>query len=430
MSSHTRIACVMVGLPARGKTYIAQKVCRYLKWLGVSTKVFNVGNYRRKLHGSNQTHSFFDPNNVLGEIARKQAAIEALEDMIKWFLKENGTVALFDATNSTRDRRNFILEYCKKYEIQVIFIESICQDENIILENIMDVKLCSPDYKDMDPEKAAEDFRARISHYEQAYEPITESDLTYIKLINVGSQVVINMIQGYLQSRIVFYLMNLHIIPRNIFFSRHGESVYNLMGKIGGDSDLSPRGKKYAFALPKLIKDNLGDQPLTVWTSTMRRTIQTSEYLPYPKLQWKALDELDASSCDGMTYEEIEKKYPEDYANRDEDKFNYRYRGGESYRDVVSRLEPVIMELERQQNILIIGHQAILRCIYGYFQNLSQDDLPYVKIPLHTVIKLTPKAYNCEEVRYKVDIDAVDTHRPKPLKQKVNGGVNSEINQC
>ena len=92
---------------------------------------------------------------------------------------------------------------------------------------------------------------------------------------------------------------------------------------------------------------------------------------------WKSLDELDAGVCDSMTYEEIEEHYPEDFANRDEDKFNYRYRGqlsdyiaheltrpgGESYRDVVTRLEPCIMELERQENILIIAHQAILRCL-------------------------------------------------------------------
>jgi broad specificity phosphatase PhoE len=32
--------------------------------------------------------------------------------------------------------------------------------------------------------------------------------------------------------------------------------------------------------------------------------------------------------------------------------------GGESYRDVIVRLEPVIMELERQDNILIICHQV------------------------------------------------------------------------
>lgn len=101
--------------------------------------------------------------------------------------------------------------------------------------------------------------------------------------------------------------------------------------------------------------------------------MQTASYLKFEKKTWKSLDELDAGVCDGMTYEEIEvsstlpsfvvkltvkQKYPEDYESRDEDKFNYRYRGGESYRDVVVRLEPVIMELERQRDILIIGHQV------------------------------------------------------------------------
>jgi 6-phosphofructo-2-kinase / fructose-2,6-biphosphatase 2 len=37
---------------------------------------------------------------------------------------------------------------------------------------------------------------------------------------------------------------------------------------------------------------------------------------------------------------------------------------------------------------------------YAYFHDLPQDDLPYIKIPLHTVIKLTPKAYGCDEERY------------------------------
>jgi len=235
-----------------------------------------------------------------------------------------------------------------------------------------------------------------------------------LKIINVGQQVTVCRIHGYLQSRIAFYLMNQHLKPRSIFFSRHGESQFNVEGKIGGDAPLSIRGAAYASALPDLITKNIGDAPLTVWTSTLQRTIQTAAQLPYPKLTWKSLDELDAGVCDGMTYEEIEERYPEDFANRDEDKYNYRYRGGESYRDVVVRLEPVIVELERQENILVIGHQAIIRCLYAYFHNLPQDDLPYIKIPLHTVIKLTPKAYGCDEERYALPIQAVDTHRPKP----------------
>ena len=33
--------------------------------------------------------------------------------------------------------------------------------------------------------------------------------------------------------------------------------------------------------------------------------------------------------CEGMTYEEIKEKYPEEYALRDADKYHYRYPGGE-----------------------------------------------------------------------------------------------------
>ncbi|ORX56223.1 bifunctional 6-phosphofructo-2-kinase/fructose-2,6-bisphosphate 2-phosphatase [Hesseltinella vesiculosa] len=418
----------MVGLPARGKTYISQKVCRYLNWLGITTKVFNVGNYRRQLHGANLPHTFFDPNNSQGEQQRQEAALAALDDLMQWLLDEdqNNMVALYDATNSTRKRRKWLHDTLTAKGIQVLFIESICQDESLVLANVRDVKISSPDYRDMDPQKAAEDFTARIEHYKEQYETITEDNYTYVKLINVGSQNVINLIQGYLESRIVYYVLNLHIQPRKIYFSRHGESQYNLTGKLGGDSYLSERGQMYAGMLPALIQNHLGrDKSLTVWTSTLRRTIQTAEGLPYPKLQWKALDELDAGVCDGMTYEEIEEKYPEDYANRDEDKYNYRYRGGESYRDVVLRLEPVIMELERHENILIVGHQAILRCIYGYFMNYSQEDLPYIKIPLHTLIELTPRAYSCDEKRYGVDIEAVDTHRPKPTSSQRKLGVHT-----
>ena len=39
---------VMVGLPARGKTFVSKKLVRYLNWIGIRSRVFNVGEYRRK----------------------------------------------------------------------------------------------------------------------------------------------------------------------------------------------------------------------------------------------------------------------------------------------------------------------------------------------------------------------------------------------
>ena len=88
--------------------------------------------------------------------------------------------------------------------------------------NIKEVKLTSPDYKGLDPEVAAQDFRNRIRHYEKVYETMDEdeTDLTYCKLIDVGHQVIINRLRDYLQSRVVYYLMNLHIKPRSIWISR------------------------------------------------------------------------------------------------------------------------------------------------------------------------------------------------------------------
>lgn len=192
--------------------------------------------------------------------------------------------------------------------------------------------------------------------------------------------------------------------------------MYNLDGRIGGDTVLSPRGEQYARKLPELVRQSVGDdRPLTVWTSTLKRTIATARFLPsdYNQLQWKALDELDSGVCDGLTYQEIKDRYPDDFAARDADKYNYRYRGGESYRDVVIRLEPIIMELERSEDILIVTHQAVLRCIYAYFMKKDQNQSPWMNVPLHTLIKLTPRAYGTEEVRYEANIPAVSTWRGK-----------------
>lgn len=352
---------------------------------------------------------------------RHAAAEAAVKDMIKWFQKEKGIVAILDATNSTKARRKWVRQRCDQYNIHTLFVESKCDDEDIIMSNILEVKTTSPDYRGQDPEAAAQDFRNRIRNYEKVYETIDEDEktLTYVKLIDVGSHVIINQIQDYLQSRVVYYLMNLHIRPRSIWLSRHGESQYNLEGQIGGDADLSSRGEAYAHALPDLVHKSVGDdRKLTVWTSTLKRTIQTARFLAaspkgYQKLEWKALDELDSGVCDGLTYQQIADQYPEDFKARDDDKYNYRYRGGESYRDVVIRLEPIIMELERGENIIIVTHQAVLRCIYAYYMNVPQEQSPWMEVPLHTVIKLTPRAYGTEEERFKANIPAVSTFRQK-----------------
>lgn len=69
----------------------------------------------------------------------------------------------------------------------------------------------------------------------------------------------------------------------------------NLEGRIGGDSSLSERGQSYSKALSQFIQEQ-NIEGLRVWTSWLKRTIQTVADVPAPQERWKALNEIDAVS--------------------------------------------------------------------------------------------------------------------------------------
>jgi 6-phosphofructo-2-kinase / fructose-2,6-biphosphatase 2 len=124
-----------------------------LTWLSIPTKTFNVGQYRRKGGNAHAPASFFDPSNPEGARMRETAAQEAFHDILQWYSEENGVVAILDATNSTRKRREWIVGICKERGIRLMFVESICDCEELVLSNILDVKVSSPDYIGQDPEQ-------------------------------------------------------------------------------------------------------------------------------------------------------------------------------------------------------------------------------------------------------------------------------------
>lgn len=352
-----KLCLIMVTENERDKCFLIQKLTRYMGWLAIKCKVFK-------------------DRNDQGEGVEFD---DLVSDVFEWFKEESTTVAILDIHEIKLQEGERYDSTFRKHYVDTLFVE---YQADSVEEDLVRTKFIT------DP-------------------------LSYVILRKESKDVLINKVENYLQTRIIFYVLNVNMENKSIWLSRHGESVFNLEEKIGGDSSLSPRGIKYAQKLPDLIRNEVGDSPLIVWTSTLRRTQETAQFLPYEKLAWKALDELDAGVCDGMTYKEIEDTYPEDFKARDDDKYQYRYRGGESYADVVNRIEPVIMELERQENVLIITHQAVLRCIYAYFMNVPQGESPWMTIPLHTLIKLTPTMEGVKVTRIKTDIPAVSTYKEK-----------------
>lgn len=242
----SKLVIVMVGLPARGKSYVTKKMARYLNWLQHDTKIFNVGEKRRVAAGGtsipdttvapqatrspglnqsggfttaslshvlsqnphrespspagkvlisgelpschldneglpppaldvpgpsdvdpglgtrlpnghrpeplptadlpaetgnedihdrkNHSASFFDPDNTEAAELREQLAMQTLDELLDFLLDQNGSVGIFDATNSTLDRRKNIMTKIRQRagpELGVLFLESQCIDENV-----------------------------------------------------------------------------------------------------------------------------------------------------------------------------------------------------------------------------------------------------------------------------------------------------------
>lgn len=244
---------VMVGLPARGKSYITKKITRYLNWLQHDTKIFNVGERRRMATGNSsqlnsrtemankrlhipttnshlraasldsildqrnkagsklvpttilvngealpdagplilpqpamnnshlpeylptatmlhdsidktfsptrnapmsdstrahdtdvmdQSANFFDPKNTKAAQIREEVAMATLDELLDYILDQGGSVGIFDATNSTLDRRKLIMTRVRERagpELGVLFLESLCIDENVSI--LFDLKI-------------------------------------------------------------------------------------------------------------------------------------------------------------------------------------------------------------------------------------------------------------------------------------------------
>jgi 6-phosphofructo-2-kinase len=146
-----KILIIMVGLPARGKSYVAKKLCRYLNWRQHHTRIFNVGDRRRKLTISPLGHSvttvehsatFFDPDNPEAKKAREAVALETLDYLLDFLLDPDAGAhcAIFDATNSTVDRRVAIVDRVRRRNeriLGVLFVESHCLDERVSMHSFV-----------------------------------------------------------------------------------------------------------------------------------------------------------------------------------------------------------------------------------------------------------------------------------------------------
>lgn len=195
----------------------------------------------------------------------------------------------------------------------------------------------------MDPEEAAELYLRRIEMKIPMFETMDEKELNYIKMINAGTKLFYNNVSfNYLSHRIVFYLTNLHIKSRTTFFARAGPAA-DEEEHYKSDAPLSDQGKIYSQKMAEtLIKhreqksaefmekngSELPLPPLSVWTSTRLKTVQTAEVFNdkgYKVRQRSQMSQINPGACEKMSEHMIRKIYPEEVEKHELDPYHHRY---------------------------------------------------------------------------------------------------------
>lgn len=272
----------------------------------------------------------------------------------------------------------------------------------------------------MDPDEAAMLYLRRIEMKIPTFETMAENELNYIKMMNAGQKFFYNNVSfNYLSHRIVFYLTNTHIKSRTTFFARAGTAVEEDSYK--ADAPLSDSGREYANIMCEtlikhreeeraaLIKEGGADiplRPLTVWTSTRVRTIESAE--PFHDRGFKVrqrsqMSQINPGVCEKLSERAIRRLYADEVEKHDLDPYHHRYPRAESYHDLAVRLEPIILELEREPNdLLIIAHESVLRVLYAYLMHCSTMDIPTLKFPRNEIIEIIPAAYQNEAKRIHI----------------------------
>ncbi|EIM89310.1 bifunctional 6-phosphofructo-2-kinase/fructose-2,6-bisphosphate 2-phosphatase [Stereum hirsutum FP-91666 SS1] len=415
-----KILVVTVGLPARGKTHISRALERYLRWAGVKTAVISLGDYRRKVIGGAQKlpPDYFYLGEKSEETVKLRLKVQdGCEKMIWDFFNGGGQVVIYDANNGTKAQRQRLAQKFDTEGIHVVILESLCDDNAIIEQNIRSVKISSPDYRNWDPDRAVQDYYKRIQDHEKHYEAVEELTWPFIRIINVGEKIMVNNVRGYLQSRIVFFLMNIHNKYRTIYFARVS------------DADLSPVGWEYAEKLKDFVLERRAkslkergldpkDSRLVVWTSARRRAHHTawpfltaadrakghsSSDSPFnvKVVEKPQMSEINPGVWDGLTPDQARKYYPEEWDRFTKDPYSFRAPRAESYHDLSVRLEPTLIELEREQeDLLIIGHASVIRCLMAYLIGLPASEIPAIEVVRGDLLEVVPASYGVHSQAY------------------------------
>jgi probable phosphoglycerate mutase len=187
-----------------------------------------------------------------------------------------------------------------------------------------------------------------------------------------------------------------------IYFIRHGETDWNLEGRLQGQKDIplndvgrvqaEEAGRKLQVLVPHY-------EDLAYVASPMTRTRETMEILrgtlglhaEVYRLD-ERLVELTFGVWEGMTWKEVRKAEPALAALREQDKWHYAPPGGgESYAMLVQRIRPFLDDLTR--DTVVVAHGGVARAFLSICCGVSSCQAASLDIWQGRVLVIEGRSY-------------------------------------
>lgn len=180
--------------------------------------------------------------------------------------------------------------------------------------------------------------------------------------------------------------------PPTIYYIRHGETDWNVAGRLQGRHDvpLNARGRAQADHCGKILRDLLADNghdpaELDYVSSPLGRACETMELVRPPlglpangyRLEQR-LAEISFGEWEGFTIAQLHRRDPQRIAAREHDKWHFVPPGGESYKIVSDRVGTWYDSLTR--DTVAVAHGGTARGLMAHLEIAKPAAAPLVDI--------------------------------------------------
>ncbi|MDR4307943.1 histidine phosphatase family protein [Chelatococcus sambhunathii] len=173
-----------------------------------------------------------------------------------------------------------------------------------------------------------------------------------------------------------------------LIFVRHGETDWNVAGRLQGQTDtpLNPKGRDQADAVGRTLASAFPDlsghvfvaSPLERASETMRRVRAGLGLDPEAFAVDDRLKEMTFGRWEGSTFADIRTREPAVMKARDADRWGHRPPGGESYQDVSDRFAEFLAGLEGPA--VVVSHGGVARVALALIGGGDRKKLPHLHV--------------------------------------------------